>query len=205
MQRANRKGNGDTLALQLVPHISAHRVVGFIDPGVIAHVEFDLIGHGVIGEVDQEHFDRRIRNNVFSALRGAPQRVFHKVGWVLVFNANTNPHGMDLGRIVQIDDLVAHHLVVRDVEINVVVGTQPRGTPVDLTHLGVRVAHLQPVPELVGPVNVNRYAADDSGEQILPGETDDDCNDAGARQQSFQLCFGVITVAQDKEQYKQEN
>ena len=136
LQCANREGNGDALALQLVPHIGAHGVVGLVDPGVIAHVEFDLVGHGVIGEVDQEHFDRGIRNNVFSALRGPPQRIFHAVGWALVFDANTNPHGMDLGRIVQIDDLVAHHLVVRDVEINVVVGAQPRGTPVDLTHFG---------------------------------------------------------------------
>ena len=78
---------------------------------------------------------------------------------------------MDLGRIVQINDLVAHHLVVRDVEINVVVGAKPGGTPVDLTHFAVGVAHLQPVTDLIGPVNLNRYAANDSGEQILSGES----------------------------------
>ena len=105
---------------------------------------------------------------------------------------------MDLSRIMQINDLVAHHLVVRDVEINVVVRAEPRGTPVDLTHFGVSVAHLQPVTDLVGPINLNRYAANDPGEEILSGKADDDCDHAGARQQSLQLGFGVVAVAQNK-------
>ena len=92
---------------------------------------------------------------------------------------------MDFCGIVEINDLVAHHLVVWDVQINVVVRAEPRGTPVDLTHFRVDVADLQPVAEFIGPVNLDRYAADDSGKQILPGETDDDCDHAGARQQSL--------------------
>ena len=103
---------------------------------------------------------------------------------------------------MEIDDLVANHLVVRDVEINVVIGAQPSRTPVDLPHFGKALAHLQPVADLVRPVNLNRYAADDPSEEILPSETDDDCDDAGAREQSFQLRLGVIAEAQDKKQYR---
>src|SRR5262249_51672621 len=106
---------------------------------------------------------------------------------------------------MEIDDLVAHHLVVRDVEINVVIGTQPSGTPVDLAHFGVGIAHLQPVAELVGPINLNRYATDDPGEQILSSEAKNDCNHAGAREQPFHLRFSVIAVTQYKEQYDKEN
>ncbi len=101
---------------------------------------------------------------------------------------------------MEIDDLVANHLVIRDVEINVVIRTQPRRTPVNLHHFGKALAHLQPVADFVGPVNLDRYAANDPSEQILPSKTDDDRNDAGAREQSFQLPLSVIAEAQDKKQ-----
>src|SRR4051794_34862647 len=106
---------------------------------------------------------------------------------------------------MEVDDLVAHHLVVRDVEIDVVVGAEPGGTPVDLTHLPIGVAHLQPVADLVGPIDLNRYAPNDSGKKILSGKAKDDCNNAGTCQESFQLGLGVIAVTQNKKQYDQED
>jgi hypothetical protein len=56
---------------------------------------------------------------------------------------------------MEIDDLVAHHLVVWDIEINVIVRAQPGGTPVDLTHFRVGLADLQPVADLVGPIDLD--------------------------------------------------
>ena len=54
MQCANGKGNGDALALQLrTPNVGANGVVDFVNRGVIAHVEFDLVDDGVIGEIDE--------------------------------------------------------------------------------------------------------------------------------------------------------
>src|SRR5262249_40024635 len=100
----------------------------------------------------------------------------------------------------QINDLVAHHLVVRDVEINVVVRTKPGGTPVDFTHLTEGVAHLQPVADLVWPIDLDRYAANDPSKKILAREAENDCDHARARQQSFQLRLGVIAVTQNKQQ-----
>ena len=205
VQCANGERNGDALALQLVPDITAHRVVGLVDPGVIAHVEFDLVRHGIIGEVDQEHPNRGIGQDVFGPLRGTSERIFHPIWRYTVIDAYPDPHGVDFSRIVQINDLVAHHLVVGDIEINVVVRAKPGGTPVDLTHFAVGVAHLQPITDLKWPINLDRYAADDSGEQILPGETDNDCDHPGSRQQSFQLCFGVVAVTENKEQDDQED
>src|SRR6185436_11031240 len=204
-QGANRERNGNALTLQLVPNISAHGVVGLIDPGVITHVEFDLIGHGVIGEIDQEHLYRRIGENVFGSLRSPPQRIFYAVGWHSVIDTHPDAHGVDLGGIMQINDLVTHHLVVRDIEINVVVRAKPGGTPVDLTHFAVGVANLQPVTDLIWPIDLDRYAANDSGKEILSSEPENDRNDAGACQQSFQLRLGVIAVTQDKQQNDQED
>ena len=106
---------------------------------------------------------------------------------------------------MQINDLVAHHLVVRDVEINVVVRAEPGGTPVDLTHFGKALPYLQPVTDLIGPINLNGYSANDSGEEILSGKADNDCDHPGPCQQSFQLCFGVVAVTQNKEQDDQED
>src|SRR4030095_12944710 len=124
---------------------------------------------------------------------------------VFVFNSNANPHGVDFCRIMEIDDLVAHHLVVWDIEINVIVRAQPGGTPVDLTHFRVGLADLQPVADLVGPIYLDCYASDDPGKEILPGKADDDRDDSRACQQSFQLRLGMIAVTQNEKQDDQEN
>ena len=185
VQRANREGDGDSLPFELIPDIGAHRIVGLVDSGVIAHVELDLVDHSEIGKIDEKNFYRRIRQNVARALCSAHQRVFHAIGWILIFNSYANAHRVDFGRIVQIDDLVANHLVVWDVEINIVIRTEPSGTPVDLAHFGVGVAYLQPITDLIGPINLDRYAADNPGKEILSSEANDDCDYAGAGQQSF--------------------
>ncbi len=49
---------------------------------------------------------------------------------------------MHFGRVMEIDDGGANDLVVRDVEIDVVVGAEPGGTPVDLHHFSEAVADL---------------------------------------------------------------
>src|SRR5436190_12299895 len=106
---------------------------------------------------------------------------------------------------MKINDLVAHHLVVWDVEIDVVVGAEPSGTPIDLTHFAVGVAHFQPIADLVRPIDLDRYAANDPCKEILPREAQDDCNNAGTCQQAFQLGLGVIAVTQNEKQYDQED
>ena len=165
---------------------------------MVAHVVFDLVDHGVIGEVDQKHPYRRIGNNVFGPLRGPPEHIFHPIWWHTIIDAHPDAHGVDLSRIMQINNLMAHHLVVRDVEINVVVRAEPGGPPVDLTHFGEALPYLQPVTDLIGPINLNGYSANDSGEEILSGKADNDGDHPGSCQQSFQLCFGVVAVTQDK-------
>ena len=106
---------------------------------------------------------------------------------------------------MKINDLVAHHLVVGNVEINVVVCAEPGRTPVDFTHFPVGVAHLQPIADLVRPIDLDRYAANDPGKEILSSEAEDDGKNAGACQQPFQLSLGVIAVTQNKKQYDQED
>ena len=142
VQCADREGNGDALALEFVPNIRANGVVGLIDPGVVPHVVLDLVDHGVIGKIDQKNFYFRLCQNVFSR-KGCPEQcILYHIGWVFIFNSNANPHGVNFGRIVEIHDLVAHHLVVRDIEINVVVGAESRGAPVNLHDLGEPFAYL---------------------------------------------------------------
>src|SRR6266516_6629667 len=105
---------------------------------------------------------------------------------------------MDFGRVVEINDGVTNHLIFQYVEINGVIGAQSCRTTVDLHHLGKTVADLQPVADFVRAINLNRYAADDAGEEILPSEAQDDCDYSRTRQQPFQLRFGVIAVAQNE-------
>src|SRR5439155_4948017 len=134
--------NRDALALELIPDVGAHRIVDFIDSGVIAHIEFDFVDHSEIGKIDEKYLYLRFRQDALRRGSGSEQRIFYATGWVLVLNSNANPHGMDFGRVMEIDDGMAHHLVVRDVEIDGVVGAQSCRTPVDLHHLGKALAYL---------------------------------------------------------------
>src|SRR6266853_3333446 len=172
---------------------------------MIAHVELDLVDDSELGEIDQKDFYFWLCQDTVCAGGRAKERIFHTIGSVLILDPDANPHRMDFRWIVKIDDRMANHLVVRDIEINAVVCAQPRRAPVNLHYFGKALAHLQPVTDFVGPVNLDRYAADDPGKQILPRKSDDDCDYPGAREQAFQLRFGVITGTQDKEKRDQKN
>src|ERR1700730_14653817 len=137
-------------------------------------------------------------------LGGAAERIFHAVRRNIVIDPHANAHGVDLSRVMEIDDGGANDLVVRNIEINVVVRAQAGGSPVDLHHFGESISHLQPVAPFVRPVNLDRHAGNDSAEEILPGKTANDRGNAGAGEHAFQLAFGVIAEAQNKEERDQE-
>ena len=204
MQRADGKRNGDALALQFVPNIGPDGVIGFIDPGMISHVKLDLVDDGMVGEVDEKNSDRRILQHVGGIGSGPEERVFHPVRRHRVIDPDANAHGMNFGGIMQVDDGLADDLIVRDIEVNAVVGAQTGGAPVDLHDLGVILADVQPVPDLVGPVDLQRHPGNDAAEQILPGETDDDGDDARARQEALEFAVGVIAGPENNEQGDQE-
>src|SRR5207253_1858239 len=172
---------------------------------MIAHVELDLVDRSEIGEIDQKDFYFWLCQDTVSRGRSSKKRILYAIGSVLILDPDANSHRMDFGWIVEVDDLVANHLVVRDIEINAVIRAQPRRPPVNLHHFGKALAYLQPIADFVGPVNLDRYAADDPGKQILPRKSDDDRDDSGAREKPFQLRFGVITGTQDKKKRDQKN
>ncbi len=178
MQRANRIRNGDPLPFQFVPDIRAHGVVNFVNASVIAHVELDLVDHRVVGEIDEENFHWRSGQNPTRIRRGATESIFHPVRRHVVIEANADPHRMDLGRIMEVDDRALDDLVVWNVEINGVVGAQARGTPVNLSNFTVGLPDFQPVSHLVGPIELDRHSRDDPGEEILASETKNDRNHA---------------------------
>src|SRR6266568_5321752 len=205
MQRANREGDCDALALERIPDVGANGVVDLVDSGMIAHVILDLVDHGGIGKIDQKDFYFWLRQNTLGRGGRSEKRILHAIGWVLILDSDANPHRMDVRWVMEIDDGVANHLVVRDVQINGVIGAQARRPPVNLHHFGKALAYLQPVTDFVGPVNLDRYSADDPGKQILPRKSDDDCDDSGASEKPFQLRFGMITGTQDKKKRDQKN
>src|SRR5690348_9597903 len=112
---------------------------------------------------------------------------------------------MDLGGIMEIDDGVANHLVVRNVEVNGVIGAQSSRTPIDLHHLSKTLTYLQPVADFVWTINLDRYATNNAGKKILTSEAEDNCDHSRTREQTFQLRFGMIAVAQNQQQYDQKN
>src|SRR5215471_5625527 len=106
---------------------------------------------------------------------------------------------------MEINDRALDDFVIRDVEINGVVGAQPRGTPVDLADLAVGVADLQPVADLVRAIYLQRHASDDSAEKILAGNTENDGHDTRADEQALQLSFGVVADTQHQKQSDEKN
>src|ERR1700719_2701201 len=112
---------------------------------------------------------------------------------------------MHLRRVMEVNDRALDDLVVGNVEINGVVGAQPRRTPVDLSDLAVSVANLQPVADFVWSVNLQRHSGDDSAEQILAGDAEDDHSDARTGEQTLQLTFRVIADAEHQEQRDQKD
>jgi len=56
---------------------------------------------------------------------------------------------MDFGRIMQVNDRGLDDLVIRNVEINGVVGAEPRGAPVDLADFAVSFSKLSTSPDFV--------------------------------------------------------
>ena len=106
---------------------------------------------------------------------------------------------------MQIDDRLPDDLVIRNVEINVVVGAQAGGAPVDLHDFGEAIAHLQPVAHFVGPADLQRDAGNNSAEKILSGKAEDDGRDAGAGEKALELGFSVINEAEDEKQRDEEN
>ena len=155
IQRANREGNCDALTLEFIPNIGAHGVVDLVDSRMIAHVVLDLIDHGGIGKIDQKNFYLRLGQHAVGRGGRSKKGILHTIGWIFILDSNANPHRMDFRWVMEIDDRVANHLVVRDVEINGVVRTQPRGPPVNLHHFGKALAYLQPVANLIGPVKLD--------------------------------------------------
>jgi hypothetical protein len=57
---------------------------------------------------------------------------------------------------VEIDDRVPRDLIIRDVEVNPVIGPEPGGTPVDLHHFREPVLDLKPVADFVGLADLER-------------------------------------------------
>src|SRR5260370_180385 len=101
---------------------------------------------------------------------------------------------------MQVNDRALDDLVVRNVEINGIVGAQPRGTPVDFPDLGETVAYLEPVADFVGTIDLERHAGDDAAKEILPGKSENNCGDARAGQHTPQFALSVIARAQNEEQ-----
>src|SRR6266550_3789684 len=155
MQRANREGDCDALARERRPDVGANGVVDLVDSGMIAHVILDLVDHGGIGKIDEKNFYLRFGENALRTGGPSDKRILHAIGWVLILDSDANTHRMDVRWVMEIDDGVANHLVVRDVQIDGVIGAQARRPPVNLHHFGKALAYLQPVTDLIGPVNLD--------------------------------------------------
>src|SRR5437667_5333144 len=63
LQCPNREGDRDALPLEFIPNVCTNRVVDLVDPGMIAHVELDLVDHGEIGEIDEKKDRKSTRLN----------------------------------------------------------------------------------------------------------------------------------------------
>ena len=123
----------------------------------------------------------------------------------MVIDPHPDTHGVQIRRIVQINDGRADDLVIRNIEVNVVVRAQTRRAPVDLHDLGKAFADLEPIARFVGLIDLQRHAGDDTAEEILGRKGEDDGSGAGGGEEAAQLSFRMVAEAQDKEERNQEN
>jgi hypothetical protein len=121
VERPNRVRNADLLTFQFVPNICTNGVIHLVDRGMIAHVEFDLIDDGVIGEIDEKDSWRRISKHELSVFGCAHERILNAIRRCLIVDANANSHRVDLSGVMQIDDGFPDDFVVWNVEVNAVV------------------------------------------------------------------------------------
>src|SRR5207245_11448673 len=99
----------------------------------IAHVELDLVDDSEIGEIDQKDSYFWLRQDTVCAGGRAKERILDAIGSVFILDPDANPHRMEFRWIVMIDDRMADHLVVRDVEIYVVVCAMTSRARINMT------------------------------------------------------------------------
>src|SRR5436853_7291123 len=80
LQRTNGERDGEPLPLKLVPNVGAHSVVDLVDSGVITHVKLDLVNDGLLAEIDQNDFYRRMSQDSVGAQTRDAQYVRHQLG-----------------------------------------------------------------------------------------------------------------------------
>ena len=131
---------------------------------MITHVKLDLVGHSVISEIDQENFYRGAGKDTRCTGSSSKKRIFYAIRRHIVIHPNPNAHGVDLGRVMEVDDHLTNHLVVRNIEVDVVVGAQPGGAPVDLHDFSEALAYLQPVAYFVRSIDLQGDAGNDPAE-----------------------------------------
>ena len=153
-----------------------------------------------IAEILQKNLRRRLCQYPRRLGCSAKERVLHSIWRRAVVGSDIDPHRVQRGRIMQIDDGLLDDLVVRQLEIDPVIRAQPGRSPIDFDHLSELVADLEPIAQFIRRPDLKRHAREDTAEQILRGETKDDRGHAGAGEQSLQLRLGVITDTQDEQE-----
>ena len=125
LQRPDRERDGEPLPFKLVPNVGAHSVVDLVDSGVITHVKLDLVNDGVLAEIDQKDFYRRMSQDSVGARSRAGQHVLYQIGRHPILEPDTDTHSVDFSRIMEIDDRLLDDFVVWNVEIDGIVRAQP--------------------------------------------------------------------------------
>ena len=182
-----------------VPDVGPDGILRLVDGGVIAHIKLDFVGQGVIAEIDQEDFNRRFLEDFVSAAGSSLEHIFNLVRRHAVIYPDADAHGVHFRRIMQIGDGLPGELVIRDVEVDPVVGAKADRAPVDFHDLGVSDPDLQPVTDAEGSIDLKRSAGNDPPEEVLAGEAEDDGDDPGSGEEGLQLALRMVSDAEDNE------
>src|SRR5437660_10748768 len=117
LQRTNGERDGEPLPLKLVPNVGAHSVVDLVDSGVITHVKLDLVIDGVLAEIDQKDFYRRLSQDSVGARSRAGQYVLYQIRRHPILEPDTETHREAFRRVMDIEDRLFDNLVDRNVEL----------------------------------------------------------------------------------------
>ena len=203
LEGADGEGNAQAAALGLIPDVGADGVADVVEARFVIHRELDLVEDGGVAEVLEEDLHGRGREHAGGAGGGAHHAVFDEVWRCAVVEADGDAHGVLARRVGEIRDGGADDRLVRDVEVDVVVGAQPGGAPVHLDDFGVLLVHDEPVAGLEGLADLERDAGDDIGERLLHGKAEHHRRRA-RRGEGRRDVRGVAKVEQDPEQRRDE-
>ncbi len=170
---ANGEREADPGPAEVVPDEILHAAGDRIEIPEIRDVELHRVLHGGIAVARQEDRGRRLGEDLGHGAQHALQRGPHEVRRRVVRSPHGERERVGRGRPRVVQDRLAGDGRVRDQDVVVGLGPEPRGPPGHVRHAARVTAHAHPVANLERPLGVQRQAGNQVAQRVLRRVADD--------------------------------